>query len=281
MQPAPKSGVNDMGISRGAVRLLAMTLTGALKRQRVVTFGVQKVQADAAAIRGILGEQCFAGQAGDARPGARETVSQATLFRMLGYRRVDSIDYYPDEDPSFVLDLNLPLPPDLGPDFDLVYDGGTMEHCFNPAQVMHNAANLAAPGGTVIHHVPMNNWVDHGFYQFSPTLFFDYYEASGFADLTMKIHFIDGGKESYVAYDPARDPPIPYALGGRKRVLAFFSARKGEHFRTLPLTSIIQGRYRATFGGAVSATAAVRKGLLQRLRASARKRLFAWNAKQL
>ena len=270
-----------MGISRGAVGLLAMTLGGDLKRGRVVTFGVQKIEAAGSDIRHVLQAHGFPVPPESAGSGDGAVVSQNTLFAMLGYRCVDSIDYYPDEGPSLVLDLNLPLPSHVCPDFDLVYDGGTMEHCFNTVQLLRNAASLTAPGGMVIHHVPMNNWVDHGFYQFSPTLFFDFYQASGFVDLEMKIHFMDGDKESYVAYDPARDPHLPYALGGKKRVLAFFSARRRAESAVPTPTSLIQGRYRATFGGQDSGKRSARKGLIQRLRASARKRFFTWNATRL
>lgn len=270
-----------MGISRGAVGLLAMTLGDDLRRERVVTFGVQKIGAANGDIRRILSVHGVAIRPEAAGSADGDIVSQAALFAMLGYRRIDSIDYYPDEGPSLVLDLNLPLPPDIGSAFDLVYDGGTMEHCFNTVQLLHNAASLTAPGGIVIHHVPMNNWVDHGFYQFSPTLFFDFYQASGFVDLTMKIHFMDGERESYVAYDPAHDPPLPYALGGKKRVLAFFSARRAAECSFPTPTSLIQGRYRATFGGQNAGRRGARKGLIQRLRASARKRFFEWNAKPL
>lgn len=244
-----------MGISRGTVRLLEMTLGGNLNRERAVTFGVQKVETG--------------------------STDQAVLFHRLGYRQVDSIDYYPDEGPTITLDLNRPVLVELLQCFDLVYDGGTLEHCFDPAQVLRNAASLTAPGGMVIHHVPINNWVDHGFYQFSPTLFFDFYGAAGFTELALKIHFMRGKRESYVVYDPARDPPVPYALGGRQRVLAFFSARRSDENLPPAPTSLIQGRYRATFGGESTGKRSGRKTLWQRLHASLRKRLINWSATPL
>jgi len=267
-----------MGISRGTIHLLAMSLGGEARQERMVSFGVQKVEVGSVEIRRILNAHGFHLPADEY---AADTGGQATLFHGLGYRRVDSIDYYPDEGPTFTLDLNQPLPPELEATFDLVYDGGTMEHCFDPAQVLRNAASLVAPGGRIIHHVPINNWVDHGFYQFSPTLFFDFYGAAGFADLTLKIHFMKNGRESFAIYDPVRDPPVPYALGGRQRVLAFFSARRGADALPLPPASLIQGRYRATFGGEQRRRPAGRKGLLQRLSASARKRFFEWSAQSL
>jgi SAM-dependent methyltransferase len=145
-----------------------------------------------------------------------------------------------------VLDLNRPLPAALCDRFDLVYDGGTMEHCFSVADVLGNVVRLAKTGGRIIHHLPLNNWVDHGFYQFSPTLFFDFYEANGFRDLAMKLHFSARGKETYISYDPHRDGRLPYSLGGKTQVLLFFSAVKGAAIGEIAFP--LQGRYRATFG---------------------------------
>ncbi len=248
-----------MGISRGASKLIASTLGESGPRRRAITFGVQRVEID------------------DGRE-----IHQDELFGRLGFGTVESIDYYPDEKPTHVLDLNLPVPADLRGQFDLVYDGGTMEHCFNAPQVMRNAASLAASTGLVIHHVPMNNWVDHGFYQFSPTLFFDFYGAGAFEDLQMKIHFVARHRESYLPYDPRIDLPVPYVAGGRRKVLIFFSARKTASVKSGEPGFPIQGRYRTTFGGERAASAsAVRKTFSGRLRASLRKRFFGWSARAL
>ena len=43
---------------------------------------------------------------------------------------------------------------------------------------MKNYYRLAADDGVVIHVAPSSNYVDHGFYMFSPTLFQDYYSAN-------------------------------------------------------------------------------------------------------
>jgi len=248
-----------MGISRGASKLIASTLGESGPRRRAITFGVQRVETD------------------DGRE-----IHQDELFGRLGFATVESIDYYPDEKPTHVLDLNLPVPADLRGQFDLVYDGGTMEHCFNAPQVMRNAASLAASNGLVIHHVPMNNWVDHGFYQFSPTLFFDFYGAAAFEDLQMKIHFVARHRESYLPYDPRIDLPVPYVAGGRRKVLIFFSARKTASVKSGEPGFPIQGRYRTTFGGERAASAsALRKTFSGRLRASLRKRFFGWSARAL
>ena len=145
-----------------------------------------------------------------------------------------------------------------------------MEHCFNPAQVMLNAATLTEVGGTVIHHVPTNNWVDHGFYQFSPTLFFDFYSANNFSNIKMKIHFMGRVRESYIDYDPQADDPLPYAFGGLTRVMVFFSAKKTAESTVFKFP--IQGRYRQFFGDKCASASKLKIGIMQRLRVSFRKR---------
>ena len=57
-------------------------------------------------------------------------------------------------------------------------DAGTIEHCFNIAQAILNAAQAVAPGGHVFHAPPMT-MLNHGFYNLNPTLFHDFYGQNG------------------------------------------------------------------------------------------------------
>lgn len=244
-----------MGISRGAQQLLAVTYPTGQASGRVITFGVQKV---------------------DASDGA--AVDQEALFRGLGFDSVESIDVYDAEKPTYILDLNRPVPAQMHGQYDLVYDGGTLEHCFNPAEALSNAARLVKPGGRVIHHVPINNWVDHGFYQFSPTLFFDFYETNGFGDLAMAFHFMAGKRESYVRYERRDFGRLPYSFGGKAKVLGFFTARKLEARTEIAFP--IQGRYRRAFGGETDRREPIDRGPA-RLARSWRKRSYRLRAKSL
>jgi SAM-dependent methyltransferase len=266
-----------MGISRGAVTLLGMTLRQARRSGSVITFGVQKVEAthDEALVRlskaGI--DPAPVPRSGDGR------IPQDALFRMLGYDSAESLDYFAAEAPTHVHDLNRPIPASLQRRFDLVYDGGTTEHCFSVAECLSNVVRLLRNGGRVIHHLPLNNWVDHGFYQFSPGLFFDFYEANGFDELRMSLHFMTGRSESFISYDPCTDGSLPYQLGGRARSLAFFSARKAHASDAIVFP--IQGRYRRAFGEVKERSAPLQKlSGLSRLRRSILKRTLRLRAKQ-
>ncbi|MCZ6679497.1 MAG: class I SAM-dependent methyltransferase [Candidatus Poribacteria bacterium] len=109
--------------------------------------------------------------------------SDVIFFKLLGVNDLMALDCSTYENPDIVVDLNLPVPDELRSQFDLILDGGTIEHVFDAKQALMNIALMLKPGGRIIHMAPMNNYVDHGFYQFSPTTFFDYYGVNGFADL--------------------------------------------------------------------------------------------------
>jgi SAM-dependent methyltransferase len=268
-----------MGISRGAIALIGRTLAGRARGGRALTFGVQRVEAGVDHVRTVLGP-LGAWHGGDGAPAQAAqdgSIHQDALFRLLGFDEVESLDYYDAEHPTHVCDLNRPLPPQLAGRFDLVYDGGTLEHCFNTSQVLANVVEALSPGGRVIHHVPANNWVDHGFFQFSPTMFFDFYHANGFGDLAMKLHFMTKRDERYIDYDPIADPSLPYSLGNGAKCLNFFTAVKAGD-ATGPIVHPIQRRYRETFGAEAGA---VRKRGLQRLKASVMKRTLRMRAHRL
>ena len=78
-----------------------------------------------------------------------------------------------------IVDLNEPLPADLARRFDLVIDTGTLEHCFNVGQAFRNACEALAQGGVLVHAAPLNR-PNHGFWNFSPTVYPDFFLANGF-----------------------------------------------------------------------------------------------------
>jgi hypothetical protein len=89
----------------------------------------------------------------------------------LGYH-VDSMDASDYEGANIVHDLNLPIPPALRERYDLVWDGATLEHVFNFPVAIFNAMHMVKVGGHLLLETPTNNQCGHGFYQFSPELFF-------------------------------------------------------------------------------------------------------------
>jgi len=104
-------------------------------------------------------------------------VETRSLFALMGIES-DFVDIAASRGFEIVLDLNQPAPAELLGRYDIVYDGGTMEHCFNVGQVMRNIAGFARVGGYVIHVNPIN-YYNHGFFNFNPTFYHDWYTQSG------------------------------------------------------------------------------------------------------
>jgi hypothetical protein len=75
-------------------------------------------------------------------------------------------------------DLNLPLP--IPERFDLVINIGTAEHIFNVHQFFKTAHELTRAGGLMMHSSPFTGWLDHGFFNFQPTFFFDLARANSY-----------------------------------------------------------------------------------------------------
>jgi len=75
-------------------------------------------------------------------------------------------------------DLNHPLA--LPRQYGVVLNLGTAEHVFDIAQVFRSIHDATAPGGIMVHHLPLSGWIDHGFYAVNPTLYWDLAAANGY-----------------------------------------------------------------------------------------------------
>jgi SAM-dependent methyltransferase len=83
------------------------------------------------------------------------------------------------------LDLNGPI--DLERQFDIVMNLGTVEHVFNVAQAMKTIHDHTRPGGLMMHGMPLSGWVDHGFYSFNATFYWDLAAANGY-DIDLALY---------------------------------------------------------------------------------------------
>jgi hypothetical protein len=115
-------------------------------------------------------------------------VSDLCLFGFMGFESIESLDFSDFEGCDIVYDLNRSDPETaIAQPYDLLLDTGTIEHVFHVPNAMLNIFKMLKVGGHVIHMAPTNNYVDHGFFQFSPTFFHDFYKANGFADVAIYL----------------------------------------------------------------------------------------------
>lgn len=124
------------------------------------------------------------------------------LLRLLGAEVVDSLDASSWEGATVIHDLNKPLPAHLRRRYSAVLDGGTLEHVFEFPTALRSALDAVRPGGHFITVTPANNLAGHGFYQFSPELYFSFLPAAGFEIQISLIRASHPGARWYRMSDP-------------------------------------------------------------------------------
>ena len=158
-------------------------------------------------------------------PNAPDTGFAEPVFKSLGARSVAALDVSNFEGAEFIHDLNQPVRDDLKQRFDTVYDGGTLEHVFNFPVALRNCMEMVREGGRFITHTCANNWCGHGFYQFSPELFYNVLsEDNGFEVERMILHVVGPYNQWYEVSNP--------------RVIR----SRVELFNSVPLQIMVQAR---------------------------------------
>lgn len=102
------------------------------------------------------------------------------FFKALGFTEVQSMEFGTEEHATFVWDLNNPTPPDWSEQFDMIYDGGTLEHIFHIPNAISSVCRMLKVGGRVVHDGGCSGTIDHGFYAIQPTFYHDFYTANEF-----------------------------------------------------------------------------------------------------
>jgi hypothetical protein len=128
------------------------------------------------------------------------------ILRSHGYTDIKVLDFSDYQGAEIIHNLNNPLPDDIQK-FDLVIDNGTNEHCFNVGQAMLNTAHLCSKDGQVFHLNPAN-WFGHGFWNFNPCTYFDFYRENGF-DVKVYLRDIPAGLYTEILYQPLVTKILP------------------------------------------------------------------------
>lgn len=197
-----------MGISRGTAKILLNELGRKRFEGRILTLGRQDIYFTQNALYKIVSGFGFdlASQKSvthSRKPDLAEKgyISDDCFFKAIGFAECKSLDYSDYEGASYIFDLSSRGVPDhLIEAFDVIFDGGTIEHVFHIPNALENLYKMLRTGGRIIHISPSSNHIDHGFYMFSPTLFYDFYKANKFQINALQIfrytqHFLTGPYE--------------------------------------------------------------------------------------
>lgn len=189
-----------MGVTSNCAEFLFYTLRHNVNYEHSVMLGRQQLYATEKELKGIF------------PPANHDDIKlmlsgkyAESFFERLGAKQVDSLDFSEYEGASLIHDLNTPIPDRLKGKYTLLFDGGTLEHVFNFPVAIRNCMDLIKMGGHFISITPCNNHCGHGFYQFSPELFYSLFtKQHGFKIqmLYLAVELPDGKREWYEVADP-------------------------------------------------------------------------------
>jgi len=101
-----------------------------------------------------------------------------TLLRQLGFGEIEAMDFSGYEGAGIIHDLNTRPDPALEEQFDLIFDGGTIEHVFNVPMALEGVYRMLKTGGRFVSANGLNGWMGHGMYQFNPELVWTFWKRA-------------------------------------------------------------------------------------------------------
>lgn len=187
---------------------------------------------------------------------------------------VDSMDFSDFEGANVIHDLGRPLEKPIKKQYDFVIDGGTLEHIFDVRSALFNYMRVLKPGGRIFVSTPANNLCGHGFYQFSPELFYNLFrEEFGFKleRVLIEVNPFLGGELADGKVYRVEDPNVlgeRIMLSNKRPVVLHVQAHKLSETDPYSINHVIQSDYKARYleakGGSPRA-AAKAKNLAKRI----------------
>lgn len=148
-----------MGLAKAALRFIAREHKHKPFAGPVLTLGRQNVYSKLEEVRKLLLSEGITPADLPSDEGARSNIpnwtdspqanniSDVAFFKLLGVAEVMALDYSDYEGADIIHDLNYPVSANLKDRFDLIVDGGTIEHVFDVRQSFMNIAAMLRPGG--------------------------------------------------------------------------------------------------------------------------------------
>lgn len=219
-----------MGLDKQGVRLLLDARAHGANFEQIATIGRQSLHIDAPTLSGLL--RTYGLSTSEPEAATLLTVADGfcePLLELLGARNICSIDVSSYENATVLHDMNDPIGENLRNRFSVVVESGSLEHVFNFPRAIANCMQMVKTGGHLLAVTPTNNQMGHGFYQFSPELYFRVLSpANGFA-IERLVAYQDCWPfdQWYAVRDPA-DVKSRVTLLNRHPAFLLVSARKVE-----------------------------------------------------
>jgi len=234
-----------MGINREAAAFLCDARADGVSFGRVLTLGRLNFSVDRRELEALARRHQGPASSID---DALHAYSERFFKSFLGAETVEAVDHSDYEGAALTHDMNRRVPGEWEQRYDTVVDGGTLEHIFNFPEAIANCMRLLREGGRLFIFTPANNQLGHGFYQFSPELFYRALApAHGFEiESVLAVQFRYASTECGALNEPYRvaDPASVRSrvtLVNSRPVSLMIRARKTAHlsepFETFPQQS--------------------------------------------
>ncbi len=119
--------------------------------------------------------------------GEKELEDSVLFFKALGFKEVHALDVSNYERADIIFNLNDDLPEDLMCKFDVIFDGGVIEHVFDVGKAFTSICKMTAVGGIIISCNPVYNYIHNTFWNISPEMFLDFYSVNNYSILDCSI----------------------------------------------------------------------------------------------
>ena len=162
------------------------------------------------------------------------------LLVHLGAQEVHSFDNSEYEGATHVHDMNQQLPERFKEKYTTVLDGGSLEHIFNFPVAIKNCMEMVGIGGHYLSITPMNNFAGHGFYQFSPELYYSVFTHENGFEVMCMIAFEDKPHTKWYSVKSPVEARSRVTLTNRFPTYLLIVARKtagAQIFKTMPQQS--------------------------------------------
>jgi len=174
----------------------SLWLQGSFKGfKRVIELGSQDVQVEPGEVTRELKRITN-------RPDLGTIKTAKAVYQTLGFEEYRCIDTNGRND-ALVLDLNEDIKAKgFTEQFDLVTNHGTTEHCFDQKNCFRNIHNLCAKNGLMVHALPFQGYLNHGFYNYHPNFYRDLAAANQYELVWMLlgVDAVSGGLSSYSTF---------------------------------------------------------------------------------
>jgi hypothetical protein len=217
-----------MGIDRNYADFLLGARNGGVDFRQTATLGRLNLFVDHRSLDAVFREHGDPVTDNDVRAMRTAAGGYSEAFlRRLGARGTTSVDASEYEGASLVHDMNLPIGDDLKRRFSAVIDGGTLEHIFNFPAAIRNCMEMLEVGGHFFSQTMANNFMGHGFYQFSPELFYRVFSQENGFRVHRAVMFESrvGRPKWYEAADPKDIGERVELINGRQTYLMVHAER--------------------------------------------------------